>query len=42
MTSPPEEWEDLDPEEKEMVLRVAAGELTADEAKEQLQQGDED
>lgn len=41
MTSIPERWEDFDPDFRDMVLRVSAGELTADEAKQQLQQGDE-
>lgn len=40
MTSIPER-EDFDPDFRDMVLRVSAGELTADEAKQQLQQGDE-
>ena len=42
VTSPPERWEDLDPDFRDMVLRVGQGELTADEAKKQLQQGKDD
>jgi hypothetical protein len=39
----PERWEDLSPETRDVILRVSVGELTADEAREQLQQqGDED
>lgn len=39
----PERWEDFDPDLQDAILRVSAGEITADEAREQLQQrGDED
>jgi hypothetical protein len=39
----PERWEEFTPELRDMILRVSRGELTADEAREQLQQqGDED
>lgn len=42
MTSIPERWEDFDPDFRDMVLRVSAGELTVNEAFEQLRQRDED
>jgi hypothetical protein len=39
----PERWDDLSPETRDAILRVSAGELTADEARKELQeQGDED
>lgn len=38
----PEEWEEFTPEMRDALLRVSRGELTADEAAEQLRQEDED
>jgi hypothetical protein len=33
----PECWEDFSPDMQEMIVRVGEGELTADEAREELQ-----
>jgi hypothetical protein len=38
----PEQWEEFTPDMQDALLRVSRGELTADEAREQLRQKDED
>lgn len=38
----PERWDDFDPDLQDMILRVSQGELSADEAAEQLQQRGDD
>jgi hypothetical protein len=38
----PERWEEFSPEMRDALLRVSRGELTAEQAAEQLRQEDED
>lgn len=38
----PERWDEFTPDLQDAILRVSQGELTADEAAEQLRQGDDE